>query len=131
MKDESKTNPRKIFSYRKYPIVIIERTKESKAATIYDEDIEECRNHLEYPFTGETDQDFMDYVGELINSVKNYDIDYENLPDPVANLYFHLIDSPIWEKIDERNEDDFYLNIYCINKDGKRTGDNELMNKMF
>lgn len=125
------TNPRKVFSYRKYPIVIIERTKESEAATICDEDIEECRHHAEYPFEGKTDQEYMDYVGELLKSVIDYDIDYSDLPDPVANLYLNLVDSPTWEKVEEENEDDIYLSIYCTDKDGKQTGDNALVDRTF
>lgn len=106
--------------YNEQTYTITERSDEIK---ITKKDIEWCVESEDHPYTGSTDEEFADYVMNLIDKVQSGEMESDDLPFIVSDLYENLVEYPKRNHVTDSLQKSGHSTIYCMNKDGDHIAD--------
>lgn len=93
-------------------------TEESNTVTVTEADIRECREYEDDPYTGECDQDFLEYVWRIIEDGDSF----AGYPDIIYTLYYELVGRPTRNQVKCSLDQHGGSELEVYNDDGDCTG---------
>jgi hypothetical protein len=123
MNDAAETDPRVVLSVRsEIRYTAVEATG---LIEVTDADIRECRDCASDPYTGSSDQDFIEYVHDVCSKLQDEAAEASDYPDIIRDLFLQLYDFPcrreVWNS-NHKHEDSLLRGFDASGQESASTG---------